>query len=102
VAPLNEVRRARVAYTEALKTVMQAPDGNYEPGFTLPGQSRPPTPTEKQKRGEFERNNPLSLDEQVCRSRLFAFRLDSFQNPWKQWFENVELRKTIRQDVQRT
>jgi hypothetical protein len=55
---------------------MQAPDGNYEPGFTLPGQSRPPTPTEKQKRGEFERNNPLSLDEQVCRSHLLAFKRD--------------------------
>lgn len=42
---------------------MQAPDGNYEDGFTLPGQSRPPTPTPS---GEaFERNNPLSLDEQV-------------------------------------
>ena len=42
---------------------MQAPDGNYEEGFVLPGQSRPPTPNLKT--GTFEKNNPLSLDEQV-------------------------------------
>jgi hypothetical protein len=44
---------------------MRAPDGNYAEGFTLPGQSRPPTPIPKQ--GEFEKNNPLSLDAEVIR-----------------------------------
>ncbi|KIM28970.1 hypothetical protein M408DRAFT_8402 [Serendipita vermifera MAFF 305830] len=85
IAPLTEVRRRRLEYVAALKQVMQAPDGNYAEGFTLPGQSRPPTPVPKQ--GAFEKNNPLSLDE---------------ENPWKTWFESVELRKTILQDVQRT
>lgn len=32
-------------------------------------------------------NNPLSLEE---------------SNPWKSWFEDLELRRMIRQDVQRT
>lgn len=63
IPPLSQVRRRREEYVEALKVVMQAPDGNYEPEFTLPGQSRPPTPTEKS--GEYSRNNPLSLDEEV-------------------------------------
>ncbi|KAG8798411.1 hypothetical protein FRC18_008669 [Serendipita sp. 400] len=86
IPPLDEVRRQREIYVELLKEVMRAPDGNYEEGFILPGQSRPPTPTPT-RRGEFERNNPLSLDE---------------QNPWKQWFQNMQLRKEILQDVQRT
>ncbi|CAG7846481.1 SubName: Full=Related to molybdenum cofactor biosynthetic protein {ECO:0000313/EMBL:CCA66895.1} [Serendipita indica DSM 11827] len=85
VPPLAEIRRRRDLYVDVLRDLMQAPDGNYEEGFILPGHSRPPTPALKT--GTFEKNNPLSLDE---------------QNPWKQWFENVDLRKTIRQDVQRT
>lgn len=63
IAPLTEVRRGRQAYVAALKEVMQSPDGNYAEGFTLPGQSRPPTPVPRQ--GAFEQNNPLSLDEHV-------------------------------------
>ena len=68
IPPLSEVRRRREEYVDALKELMRAPDGNYAEGFTLPGQSRPPTPIPKQ--GEFEKNNPLSLDAEVFRPPL--------------------------------
>ena len=102
MAPLTEVRRRRQEYVAALKEVMQAPDGNYAEGFILPGQSRPPTPVLKQ--GAFEKNNPLSLDEEVLLFPYKSTAINSWypQNPWKKWFESVELRKTILQDVQRT
>lgn len=64
--PLDEIRRRRQEYVDTLKELMRAPDGNYVEGFTLPGHSRPPTPVPK--KGEFERNNPLSLDEEVHNS----------------------------------
>ncbi len=43
---------------------MRAPDGSYEAGFTLPGETEA-LPTVKQQKGDWERNNPLSLDEKV-------------------------------------
>ena len=43
---------------------MRAPDGSYEAGFTLPGETEA-LPTVKQQKGDWERNNPLSLDEEV-------------------------------------
>ena len=66
VPPLAEVQRHRQEYVDTLKELMRAPDGNYEEGFMLPGHSRPPTPVPKQ--GEFEKNNPLSLDAEVPQS----------------------------------
>jgi len=33
---------------------------------------------------------------------LTIFVLGLLQNPWKEWFAAVELRKTIAQDVERT
>jgi hypothetical protein len=35
-------------------------------------------------------------------SPLIELRLTGHQNPWKEWFAAMELRKTIRQDVERT
>ena len=57
----------------------------------------------------LETNNPLSLAVEV---RLSFFLCQgpaptdsdprSPQNPWQSWFADVELRKVIRQDVERT
>ncbi|KAI0303545.1 rab-GTPase-TBC domain-containing protein [Multifurca ochricompacta] len=64
---------------------MRAPDGSYEDGFTAPGGEMPPARTAPT--GNLERNNPLSLHD---------------ENPWKEWFAAVELRRMIAQDVERT
>ncbi|KAI9141304.1 hypothetical protein BKA69DRAFT_1074968 [Paraphysoderma sedebokerense] len=47
-----------------------------------------PNQSQKQKDGKKDGgNHPLALDE---------------TSPWNQWFSNIELRKTIEQDVERT
>ncbi len=43
---------------------MRAPDGSYEDGFVVPGGEKLPTRTEQP--GNLERNNPLSLHDEVC------------------------------------
>ncbi len=43
---------------------MRAPDGGYEEGFTIPGSGASPTRSEKAG-GNLEKNNPLSLDNEV-------------------------------------
>ncbi|KAA1471287.1 hypothetical protein DENSPDRAFT_819379 [Dentipellis sp. KUC8613] len=79
-------RSARARYTALLLEKMRAPDGSYEDGFRAPGTDLPP-----QRAGggasNLEKNNPLSLHD---------------ENPWKEWFAAMELRKTISQDVERT
>ncbi|KAH7107355.1 RabGAP/TBC [Auriculariales sp. MPI-PUGE-AT-0066] len=84
---LNELHSFRREYVELLSDKMRAPDGGYEEGFTLPG----PGQNQPVKRAKvdlgWETNNPLSLDD---------------QNPWREWFAALELRKTIAQDVDRT
>jgi TBC1 domain family protein 5 len=89
---------------------MRAPDGSYEDGFVAPGGEK--TPARTSQPGNLERNNPLSLDDEVRTpfdhsgesvvGILTIFVLGLFQNPWKEWFAAVELRKTIAQDVERT
>lgn len=44
---------------------MRAPDGSYEEGFAVPGQPELPRPTEEET-ANLQRNNPLSLHEDVC------------------------------------
>ncbi|TFL07627.1 rab-GTPase-TBC domain-containing protein, partial [Pterulicium gracile] len=85
-SPLLAVRAARGSYRSLLVDKLRAPDGSLEDGFIVPGTTEPhrrheDTPV------NLEMNNPLSLHE---------------DNPWRQWFTNVELRKTILQDVERT
>ncbi|KAG8920494.1 succinate dehydrogenase flavoprotein subunit, partial [Tulasnella sp. 417] len=89
VSPSNVLAKARKDYVHLLKERMRAPDGSYEPGFVVPGEDGPlrTTATQGPTAGNWERNNPLSLDE---------------ENPWQDYFANVELRKTIAQDVERT
>ncbi|KAG8954053.1 hypothetical protein FRC04_001037 [Tulasnella sp. 424] len=86
VSPSNVLAKARKDYVDLLKARMRAPDGSYEPGFVVPGEEAPlrTTATQGPSAGNWERNNPLSLDEEV------------------NYFANVELRKTIAQDVERT
>ena len=43
---------------------MRAPDGGYEEGFTVPGTGEVPPRTEKGG-GNLEKNNPLSLHDEV-------------------------------------
>jgi hypothetical protein len=49
---------------------MRAPDGSYEDGFIAPGDEKLPAPTVQP--GNLERNNPLSLHDEVCESHLIA------------------------------
>ncbi|KAI0637423.1 hypothetical protein C8Q77DRAFT_1097485 [Trametes polyzona] len=84
--PLKPVQAAREAYKTLLMERMRAPDGGYEEGFTVPGQGTSPPRTEGSS-ANLEKNNPLSLHD---------------ENPWREWFTAMELRKTILQDVERT
>jgi TBC1 domain family member 5 len=65
---------------------MRAPDGSYEEGFQIPGDSTP-TPAAPRKPDNWNLNNPLSLDS---------------SNPWHAYFSALESQNTIRQDVERT
>lgn len=65
---------------------MRAPDGSYEEGFHVPGDSAP-TSAAPQKPDNWNLNNPLSLDS---------------SNPWHAYFSALDSRNTIRQDVERT
>ncbi|KAH9857616.1 hypothetical protein C2E23DRAFT_805051 [Lenzites betulinus] len=84
--PLKPVQAARDAYKTLLMEKMRAPDGGYEEGFIVPGLGTSPPRTEKTS-GNLDTNNPLSLHD---------------ENPWREWFTAMELRKTILQDVERT
>ncbi|KZS98922.1 RabGAP/TBC [Sistotremastrum niveocremeum HHB9708] len=84
---IEYLRQERPRYVQVLKEKMRAPDGSYEEGFVLPGHgSTSPEPSSTNAQ-DWDRNNPLSLDD---------------ENPWREWFTANELRKTIRQDVERT
>ncbi|KAG8900147.1 hypothetical protein FRB99_006207 [Tulasnella sp. 403] len=85
-SPLSTLISARSKYVELLKEKLRAPDGSYEAGFSVPGED-PPLTMAQGIQGDWQRNNPLSLDE---------------KNPWQDWFASVELRRTIAQDVERT
>ncbi|KLO18816.1 hypothetical protein SCHPADRAFT_844411 [Schizopora paradoxa] len=84
-APIQELRNAREEYTTSLLEKMRAPDGSYEEGFSVPGVNLDRPSGESS--ANLDKNNPLSLHE---------------DNPWKEWFASVDLRRTIRQDVERT
>ena len=100
---MGSLRAAREDYRRLLMEKMRAPDGGYEEGFTVPGSSASPPRTEGSS-GNLEKNNPLSLDDEVRSSALCHHDPGPTleQNPWREWFASVELRKTILQDVERT
>lgn len=90
-APVNAVNLLetlqdyRKQYTEMFLEQMRAPDGSYEESVCL--QELDGRPRRRANTVNLETNNPLSLHD---------------ENPWRQWFQSVELRKTILQDVERT
>jgi TBC1 domain family protein 5 len=43
---------------------MRAPDGSYEDGFVVPGSTTSPKKNERTA-ADLEKNNPLSLDDEV-------------------------------------
>jgi TBC1 domain family protein 5 len=83
---LLSLRESRQRYVDLLRCGLCAPDGSYEdwveiPGFDTSTIQGPPSGD------NWSRNNPLSLDA---------------DSGWHDWFNAVDLRKTIRQDVERT
>jgi TBC1 domain family protein 5 len=54
---------SRKQYAALLLEKMRAPDGSYEEGFIAPGGERLPARTSQP--GNLERNNPLSLHDEV-------------------------------------
>ncbi|KZT28678.1 RabGAP/TBC [Neolentinus lepideus HHB14362 ss-1] len=82
---LESWRGYRKHYADLLLQHLRAPDGSYEERLVIPGTSG--TPKRSRVNGDLDKNNPLSLDQ---------------ENPWKEWFASMELRKTIQQDVERT
>ncbi|GBE80030.1 RabGAP/TBC protein [Sparassis crispa] len=86
IAPLESLRVSRKEYTKLLLEKMRSPDGSYEEGLVIPGLATSPPRVDLSKQN-LEKNNPLSLHD---------------ENPWTKWFESVDLRKTILQDVERT
>ncbi|KAG2078033.1 RabGAP/TBC [Suillus decipiens] len=85
VPPLEALRAHRKRYSELLLEKMRAPDGSYDETFVVPGLTIPRKNAEQLT--DLETNNPLSLHD---------------ENPWREWFAAVDLRKTIQQDVERT
>lgn len=83
--PIEQLRQSRRHYVELLKQHLRAPDGSFEDWVEIPGFD--PTPAGVANSSDLARNNPLSLDQ---------------DSGWHDWFESIELRKTIRKDVERT
>ena len=104
IIPMGALRVSRKKYVELLLEKMRAPDGSYEEGFSVPDSSTPPKSNNNA--ANLETNNPLSLHDEVWNGWLSIVILLTpehlWQNPWREWFASVELRKTILQDVERT
>ncbi|KAI6117723.1 RabGAP TBC [Pisolithus croceorrhizus] len=83
--PIDLLRESRKQFSELLLEKMRAPDGSYDESFVVPGLTIPRR--SNQIPLNLETNNPLSLHE---------------ENPWKEWFAAMDLRKIIQQDVERT
>lgn len=61
--PIRAVREAREQYANLLLEKMRAPDGSYEEGFRVPGQSA--SPNYRRTSENLDLNNPLGLDDEV-------------------------------------
>ncbi|GAA5890399.1 hypothetical protein JCM5296_002811 [Sporobolomyces johnsonii] len=88
--------RSRSEYTELRERYLRSPDGGWVKDGAEDDRDGRGAATAKgsdQQAGgrpvkvDVKVNNPLGLDE---------------DNPWQTWFQDLELRRTIRQDVQRT
>ncbi|GAA5828376.1 hypothetical protein JCM3770_000100 [Rhodotorula araucariae] len=85
---------ARDAYAQLRERYLRSPDGRWvsDGDGEGDGEVAPPPPPAGENEGprkveDLRVNNPLGLDD---------------ENPWTGWFRDVELRKEIRKDVQRT
>ncbi|KDQ06749.1 hypothetical protein BOTBODRAFT_621649 [Botryobasidium botryosum FD-172 SS1] len=85
--PLAALRASRAVFVQLLKEKLRAPDGTYEKGVIIPNFNTRAKDALTPSSDNWTRNNPLSLDE---------------GSGWNDWYAGVELRKTIRQDVERT
>ena len=65
--PLDALNARRREFKALLLDKMRAPDGSYEEGLLIPGTSESPPRTERSS-SNLDRNNPLSLHEQVRQS----------------------------------
>lgn len=83
--PLDALRSARSRYASLIRTELCAPDGSYEEWADVP--SADIGDTHRNTTDNWTVNNPLSLDA---------------ESGWNEWFAAVELRRGIRQDVERT
>lgn len=63
-AYLETLQAARGEYSSLLLEKMRAPDGSYEDGFIVPGTDAPP-PVQEGGVNNLDRNNPLSLHDEV-------------------------------------
>jgi TBC1 domain family protein 5 len=92
--------RQRSEYNELREKYLRAPDGGWikdgeesgtdgtgEKGSRISSNGTGQSNEERPIKVDVKLNNPLGLEE---------------DNPWQSWFADLELRKTIRQDVQRT
>jgi hypothetical protein len=61
--PLETLRASRKNFAESLLQTMRAPDGSYEEGFVVPGSTT--SPKSERMAANLEKNNPLSLDDEV-------------------------------------
>lgn len=83
---IESIRISRQNYMKLLRQHMRAPDGSYDnEGPVLHSTVTAEQPPKSLQ--NLDTNNPLSLHR---------------DNPWKEWFAAVELRKTILLDVERT
>ena len=99
---IESLRSSRAEYKRLILKELRAPDGSYEDGFIAPGIDVPPRRSGVDS-SNLDRNNPLSLHDEVGTIFIPQNHVLIFvQNPWKEWFSAVDLRKTIRQDVERT
>lgn len=64
VPPLASIRESRKKYVNSLLLNMRGPDGSYEEGFVVPGSISSPKRTDRVA-ADLEKNNPLSLDDEV-------------------------------------
>ena len=90
-ATVKLLGKSRAEYSALRDKYLRSPDGGWVNDGTQdraePSAGRgapPPRPTEQL---DVNVNNPLGLDE---------------GNKWSAWFKDLELRRVIRQDVQRT
>lgn len=82
------LQHSRSDYEQLRTRFLTSPDGTWvNDGASSTSHSPKLSGHTNMKTAEVQVNNPLGLDS---------------ANPWSSWFQDLELRRTIRQDVQRT